>query len=163
MKNSILFFMFFAFGLSSAFAQGDLKLGVNGGIPVGDAEEFTNFQLGADVAYMFNLVETFEVGPMIGYSHYFGDSGTDGDLSFEVEDVQFIPLAVTGRVRLLNFFAGTDLGYAIGINDGNDGGFYYRPHLGYELGLFGLLISYSGTSSDGATLASVNLGVEFGL
>lgn len=121
MKKIILFFVVLTFGLAPVYSQGDLKIGVHGGIPVGDASELSNFQLSADVAYMFSLVETLEVGPLVGYSHYFGDSGSEGPISFEVDDAQFIPLALTGRVNLLSFFAGLDLGYALGINEGNDG------------------------------------------
>lgn len=142
----------------SAYPQGGFKAGLNLGIPVGDISDNYNLQFGADVAYLFSVANTFSVGPMLGYSNFFPD---DSDL---YDNVQFLPIAASGRLNLGSaFFLGADLGYGIGINDGNDGGFYYRPQLGYDFGLIGLVASYSGVSTDGDTASSINLGVEFGL
>lgn len=162
MKKLFLLCMLGCLGFTSAFSQG-LSLGVNAGIPVGDVKELTNFQLGGDLAYRFGVLELLEVGPMVGYSHFFGDSGEEGDLSWEVDDAQFVPVAVSGRLGLTSFFVGADLGYAIGLNDGNDGGFYYRPQVGFNFLMLGLIASYQGISMDGGTVSSINLGVEFGL
>ncbi len=163
MKKIILSIALVLITATSAFSQGNFKVGVNAGLPVGDLEEFTTFHLGADLAYMFGVAETIQLGPMVGYSHFFGDSGEEGPLSWEVEDIQFVPVALSGRVNLTSFFLGADLGYALGINDGNDGGFYYRPQVGFNLGKLGLVASYSGVSLDGGSANSVNLGIEFGL
>ena len=148
----------------SAYAQGSFKAGVNGGIPVGDAEEIANFQLGVDVAYMFAVADRFEVGPLVGFSHFFLDDIDTPFGSADMDDVQFLPIAGSGRFGITDsFFLGADLGYAVGISDGNDGGFYYKPQVGYDFGLIGLIASYSGVSMDGINWSSVNLGVEFGL
>lgn len=164
MKKSILVAAFAIFGFTSVQAQeGTFSIGVNGGIPVGDIEEFTTFNLGADVAYRFGLGEQFEVGALAAYSHFFGDSGEEGDMEWEVDDIQFLPLAASARFKAASFFAGADVGYAIGINDGNEGGFYYRPHAGYNFGKLGVLASYSGISRDDFTVATLNLGIEFKL
>lgn len=142
----------------SAYPQGGFKAGLNLGIPVGDLSDFYNLQFGADVAYMFGVADTFSVGPMLGYSNFFPEE------SDVYDNVQFLPIAAAGRLSLGSaFFLGADLGYGIGINDGNDGGFYYRPQVGYDFGLIGLVASYSGVSRDGGSASSVNLGVEFGL
>ena len=136
----------------SAYPQGGFKAGLNLGIPVGDLSDFYNLQFGADAAY------TFSVGPMLGYSNFFPEE------SDVYDNVQFLPIAAAGRLSLGSaFFLGADLGYGVGINDGNDGGFYYRPQVGYDFGLIGLVASYSGVSRDGGSASSVNLGVEFGL
>ena len=59
---------------------------------------------------------------------------------------------------------GADLGYALGINDGNDGGFYYRPTVAYTVSE-GVEInaSYTGISLDGGSWTTINLGVLFSL
>ena len=45
------------------------------------------------------------------------------------------------------FTVGLDLGYAVGINDGNDGGVYYRPMFGYNINeKIQLNASYRGVS-----------------
>ncbi len=142
---------------TSGFSQG-FKAGVNVGIPVGDASDFSNLQVGADVAYLFGVADTFSVGPMLGYSNFFPE---ESDI---YDNIQFLPIAASGRLGLGDaFFLGADLGYAIGIDDGNDGGFYYRPQVGYDFGVVGLVASYSGVSMNGGSISSVNLGVEFGL
>lgn len=163
MKGAILLIMMSLFGLNQMNGQTNLRFGVNGGIPVGDAADFTTFQIGADAAYLYDFMNSVELGGLIGYSHYFGDEVEAGGVSFDADDVQFLPLAITGRLTMLSFFAGADLGYAIGLNDGNDGGFYYRPKIGYNFMMLGIILSYSGVARDGNNVSSVNLGVEFGL
>lgn len=164
MKKLILLFVLTFLGFSSAFSQGNFRLGVNAGLPIGDAADFTTFQLGTDIAYMVSLADIASVGPMVGYSHFFGDSGEEeGGVNWEVDDAQFVPIAASGRFSLLSLALGLDLGYALGLNEGNDGGFYYRPQVGFSIGPVGLIASYQGISMDGGSIASLNLGVEFGL
>ncbi|MFD1096192.1 hypothetical protein [Salegentibacter chungangensis] len=164
MKKLLLVFAFTLLGVTSSFSQGSWNFGVNGGIPVGDVEEFTTFHLGTDIAYRFSFADMFEVGPMVGYSHYFGDEVTVAGATFDYDDIQFLPVAASARLNFVElFYLGADLGYAVGINDGNDGGFYYRPLVGVDLGLLGINVSYSGVSMDGGSVASVNLGVDFGI
>lgn len=139
------------------FSQG-FKAGVNVGIPVGDASDVSNIQAGADIAYLFGVADTFSVGPMLGYSNFFPE---DSDL---FDNIQFLPIAASGRLGLGEaFFLGADLGYAVGLDKGNDGGFYYRPQLGYDFGVVGLVASYSGVSMNGGSISSINLGLEFGI
>ena len=164
MKSTIFTAAVVLLSLTSAFSQeGNFKIGAYGGLPVADIKELSTFNLGADVAYRFRLSELFEVGGLAGYSHFFGDSGEDEFGSYEVSDFQFLPVAASGRFIESSFFAGADIGYAIGINDGNEGAFYYRPHIGYNFGNLGVLASYAGMTRDNFEVASVNLGIEFQL
>ncbi len=158
-------FLILMMGLTtSVFCQGNFRFGVNGGIPVGDVEDYSNFHLGADVSYMLNVADVFEVGPMVGYSLYFTEDDFDSSLiDIGSEDLQFLPIAASGRLDLDRISLGADLGYAIGLNDGNDGGFYYRPLVGYNIGKLGIAVSYEGVSLDGDNINSVNLGFEFKL
>lgn len=163
MKKLVLAGLVMFFTTSFMQAQ-EVKIGAHVGIPVGDISDFSDFDLGIDFAYMFSPVEMLQVGPMIGYSHYFMkdiDMGSFG--TFEVDDASFLPIAASGRVSLGDaVFAGADLGYAVGLNDGNDGGFYYRPKLGFDLLGVWVIGSYEGISMDGGDVSSVNVGVEFG-
>ncbi|WP_037314945.1 hypothetical protein [Salegentibacter sp. Hel_I_6] len=159
MKRLVLIMCFSLIGVTAAQAQSGLRIGANIGLPVGDIEEVSNFQAGADLAYMIGVADMLYVGPKIGYTRFFMDE--DG---FEVDDPAFLPISASGRISLARgFFFGTDLGYAVGLNDGNDGGFYYRPQVGYNFGKIGLLGSYTGISVDGGSFGSVNVGIEFGL
>ena len=148
--------------MTSTAQTTDWKAAVHAGVPVGDAADFSDFTIGADVTYLMGIAGILEAGPMIGYSHFFGSSGSQGDVEWEVSDISFIPIAASGRVDLPGFFAGLDLGYAIGVNDGNQGGLYYRPKIGF--GFFGLNVigSYQAVTRDGGSVSAVTAGVEFG-
>lgn len=139
-------------GLTSASAQ-EFKLGAHAGVPVGDVSDVSDFAFGADVSYLWNAVGVLQLGPKVGYHQYTGDW-----------DAGFIPVAAEGRVGLGDaVFVGADLGYGIGLKDGMDGGFYYAPKLGF--GFMGIKVigSYTGISSDGVDVSSVNAGIELSL
>ncbi|WP_430409596.1 outer membrane beta-barrel protein [Kordia sp.] len=157
----------FAFAFTSN-AQ-EFKVGLNGALPIGDAGDFYTFSVGLDAAYLWNVSEKFDAGIATGFTNAFGDeqSVTIAGITAtaEVEDAQFIPIAGAARFNVSNdFYIGADVGYAIGINDGNDGGFYYRPRIGYNVSdKVNLNLSYTGVSLDGGSFDTIGLGVEFGL
>jgi hypothetical protein len=160
MKKLVLVMAVVAFGFT-ANAQ-DFRAGINVGLPVGDSGDGYTFNLGVDLSYMWNVSDDFDAGISTGYSHFMGDT-IEG---FDVDDASFLPLAGSARFNASeDFVLGADLGYAIGISpDGNDGGFYYRPMIGYNVGGNTQITgSYSGVSVDGGTFSSINLGVNFGL
>lgn len=148
----------------SSHAQKGIKLGAHVGLPGGDVSDYTNFQAGADVAYLFKVIPTVQVGPLVGYSRFFSEDLDLGLIEADVfEDPHFMPIAASGRVDFMLVMLGADLGYAIGLNDGNEGGLYLRPKVGLNLLGLGVIVSYTSISRDGSNMSSVNLGVEFGL
>lgn len=161
MKRLVLIMCFALIGSTAVQAQSGLRVGANIGLPVGDIEEVSDFQVGADLAYMVGVADMLYLGPKLGYTQFFMNDDDFGGI--EVDDPAFLPIAASGRVSLVGFFVGTDLGYAVGLNDGNDGGFYYKPQVGFNLGLIGIIGSYTGISVDGGNFGSINLGIEFGL
>ncbi|MGY5851697.1 hypothetical protein [Salegentibacter sp. F14] len=144
-------------------AQGDLKLGINGGLPVSDAEDISNFQLGGELSYLFGVINIIEVGPMIGYTRFFAEDIATGFGGMDAEDVSFLPLAASGRLGLGMTFLGLDMGYAVSLTEDGEGGFYYRPKIGVGLGIFSVIGSYQGISNNGENLSSINVGLEFRL
>ena len=165
MKKVILIAAFFVAGLSLQ-AQEGASVGINAGIPTGDASDVSGFSLGIDFTYLWSVSDSFDAGVAAGFSNAFGKEIDFGLGSVEIEDIQFLPIAAAGRVHLSeDFSAGVDLGYALGINDGNDGGFYYRPMIGYSLSeKLGLNLSYTGISLDGDfNWNTINLGLMLGL
>jgi hypothetical protein len=164
MKKVLIMAAIAVFGFTSVQAQeGGIKAGVNFGLPMGDAADFTTFNVGVDFAYLINVADSFQVGPMVGYTHFFGDEMEFMGFTVEIDDIQFLPIAASARFFASeDLFFGADLGYAVGISDGNDGGFYYRPKAGYNLGAVALILSYQGISVDGGTFSSLNLGLEIG-
>ena len=157
MKKVLMLCGVMLMAIGSISAQGDWRLGVNAGIPVGEVDDLANFQFGADISYMYGVANIVGVGAMVGYSQFFADNDLD------VGDAQFLPIAASGRIGFpRGFYVGADLGYAIGLSDGNDGGIYYRPKVGFNLFGLALIASYSGVNTDGVSFNSVNLGLEIG-
>ncbi|MGB5403553.1 MAG: hypothetical protein WBN13_06220, partial [Robiginitalea sp.] len=115
---------------------------------------------GVDANHLWNVAESLDVGVATGFTNAFGKTFEILGQDFDAEDVQFIPIAAAGRYHVTDKFrAGADIGYAIGINDGNDGGFYYRPILAYGINQsFEVNFSYTGISLDGFTWSTISLG-----
>ena len=165
MKKFFLLTALTVFGLtanaqddSKSSSNGSFKLGANIALPVGDAADFSSVSIGIDAAYLFGISEQFDLGPAIGFTNAILDSDFD-----YLDDVQFLPIAAAGRYNINDkMYVGADIGYAVGINDGNDGGFYYRPRFGYSFtDLIGINASYTGISLDGGTWSTIGVGVEF--
>lgn len=165
MKKFILAAAFAVLGVTAVNAQstGNFKLGAHVGIPVGDAADGISFNLGADVAYVWNIAPNFELGIASGYSNYFGKDYTYSfnGVSYTVDggNLGIIPLAATGQYNMDGGITlGADLGYAFYIADGADGGaFYYQPKVGYNIGSGNVYLGYKGLSDNG-TISSINLG-----
>ncbi|NNK17854.1 MAG: hypothetical protein HKP49_01765 [Maribacter sp.] len=117
------------------------------------------------MTYLWSVSDTFDAGAALGFSNAFGKEIDTGFGSVQIDDVQFLPIAAAGRVHVTeDFSAGVDLGYALGISEGNDGGFYYRPMVGYSLSeKLGLSLSYTGISLDGGDWTTINLGLMMAL
>ncbi len=141
------------------------SVGVNVGLPTGDMSDFSSLALGADVNYMFASDTEISFGVSAGVINYFGKDVTILGITVDLGNVTFLPLAGAVRYSLSEKFnLGADLGYAVGINDGNEGGFYYKPMIGYRLSeKMELNASYSGVSSDGITASNFGVGIMFGL
>ena len=105
-----------------------------------------------------------------GFNHSFGKSETI-DLGFGLEaevdydDTQFIPVAGAARFMATEkVMLGADLGYALGMNEGNDGGFYYRPMAGYNISeKLQVNLSYIGVAIEGVSWSTINLGASFNI
>lgn len=164
MKKLVLIASFAAFSLG-VNAQEGFKAGINLALPVGDASDVSGFSIGIDALYHWAVTEEFNAGIATGFTNAFGKTIDTSLGSIEISDVQFLPIAASGRYRASDAFnVGIDLGYGIGISDGNDGGFYYRPIAGYAVSeKTEVNLSYTGISLDGATWSTIAVGVLFAL
>lgn len=162
MKKFILVCALFL-GAFSANAQ--FTASVNAGIPVGDVDDYSSFALSGDVTYSFPTASDLKFGVSAGFLNYFGKDYEVLGTEVEAESIQFLPVAGSLSLRLTDrLYAGSKLGYAFGINDGNDGGFYYKPMLGFMIGdTTSLSLSYEGVSDDGNSVNNIGLGLIFGL
>jgi len=165
MKKFTVFTLAVFFGLATMQAQGDFKAGIHAGLPVGDAGDFSSFAIAVELGYLFDVSDDFQAGPSIGFSQSFGKDVDTGIGTFKVDDVQFLPIAAAGRFHATDQFSlGLDLGYALGINDGNDGGIFYAPRAAYSLSeTLDLVLAYRGVSLDGGSWDILSLGLEFDL
>ena len=165
MKKLLLLAAIAVFGFGSMNAQ-SFAVQLNGALPSGDASDGYTFGLQLSAAYLFEVAEGVEVGPSAGVYHFFGDELEVLGMTFPIDDATFIPIGATGRVGLGEAFQiGADLGYGLGVApDGNDGGFYYKPFVGYAVSeAISIVAGYAGVSVDGGTFSSINAGIEFGL
>lgn len=100
-------------------AQGVFKIGPVLALPIGDAGDFSSFGLGADLYYMIGHEDSWvNFGPTVGLRNYFGKDYEIGNISFSADDAQFLPLAGAFRGKIMGLVNwGTDIEYAVGIND----------------------------------------------
>lgn len=156
-----------AFGFANA-QEGQFKIGVHAGLPLGDIKDSYSVNLGFDAAYLWNVADQFKAGVTTGYSAYLGktekyDNGFGNYVEEKAQTMGFIPVAGTAQYSLSdNLFVGADLGYAIYAGEGDgDGGFLYQPKFGYQTEKIELYAGYKGISVDGGTVSSLNLGFNY--
>ncbi|MBU3821530.1 hypothetical protein KO566_05610 [Flavobacteriaceae bacterium XHP0103] len=136
-----------------------LKAGIVAGIPVGDASDVSSFNLGADVRGQVLLNPNFAIGAASGYTHYFGKDGFD--------DFGIVPLAGFARYYFTpnGLFLGSDLGYGFltGV-DGNSGGLYVNPQIGYHNRDWNIYAFYQNTFAENdVDLQSVGVGFTYNI
>lgn len=147
---------------SGLLAQQGIKLGAHGSLPITEeVNSVVSLAIGIDAGYMHALGERVDLGAMLGYIHGFPEKYEVGGA--DLPSIQFLPMAASLRLWLSNSLSiGADGGYALGLNDGNEGGLYYKPILGF---LFGpqteLNLSYTGVATDGLDWATVNFGILY--
>ncbi|WP_291083089.1 hypothetical protein [Flavobacterium sp. BFFFF1] len=152
-----------AFGFASAQdSDGGFQAGIHAGIPMGDAGDVYSANFGADLAYMFPMGDSFQLGVTTGYSYYSGKSNDTGFGKVKVNGA-FIPVAAAAHYSLnTNWFLGADLGYAVYSGDGDgDGGVYYQPKVGYQTETMELFLGYKGISASGGAVSSVGVGAAY--
>ena len=159
MKKFLLTIAMVALGFAANAQDGTLNVGANIALPIGDSSNAYSFSYGGEVNYLFNLAEDFDLGASFSYIQYIGKE----ENGIDFPSVAFLPVAAAGRYNLSEkFVVGADLGFAIGVDEGNDGGFYYRPMVGYKvMDNITLQATYSGISSDGATVSNIGLGAYY--
>ena len=144
----------------------NFKIGVHGALPVGDASEISSIGLGLDVSYNYGISKVFDLGIATGFTNAFVNTDDSVENLTSFENVQFVPVAGVLRIfphvrSRLNF--GADVGYALGIDEGNEGGFYYRPTLAFNVNRgTEVTATYSAVSLSGGTWSTATLGLLFG-
>ena len=153
--------------LLSTSLKAQFKIGAHLGAPVGDFSSFYSAALGADAYYMFGTDPNgfLKLGVASGFVNFFGK---EVDLEpyesdVKVDDAQFVPVAGALRIQILKIITvGPDIGYAFGVSDGMEDGFYWKAVAGINLFDFLEVDAYfNGASIDESSIGSVGLGVLF--
>ncbi|MCM4167657.1 hypothetical protein KCTC52924_00829 [Arenibacter antarcticus] len=161
MKKSITILIFCILGMG-LYGQSGMKIGIHGGLPINEFKEEASIVLGLDVGYRFALGEVVDFGVMTGFVHGFSEK-YHLDYGADLPSIQFVPLAGSVRIWLSNSFSfGADVGQALGINEGNKGGFYYRPTLGYLMGAQAEAhVSYTGIKLEEKSWNTISIGIMY--
>lgn len=159
MKKVFLLSVILVFCMGTVNSQGGLNGSINAGIPVGDAGDFASFSLLLDLDYLFEVSEAFQVGPGVGFSTSFLKSDFDGD------NISFLPITANGRfVVSENITVGADLGYGVGINEGNEGGFYFAPKVQHKISdKVAAVAAYRSISENGGSFNMITFGILINL
>lgn len=162
MKTKIVTIVFILLGMG-LFAQKGMKLGIHGGLPLEEFREELSIVAGLDLGYRWGISEVVDLGIMTGFVNGFPEKYDRELFSADLPNIQFVPLAGSIRVWTSNSFSfGADIGQAIGINDGNEGGLYYRPTMACLMGAqTEVNFSYTGIELDDSTWSTLTLGVLY--
>lgn len=157
-KLSMVVLLFMA-GMANAQS---LRLGVLGGIPVGDAADISNFNVGVDGSlYFINIKDKVDIGVSTGYTRFFGKDETKAGINVEYDDFAYVPITASGRGLFgehIVYIA--DVGYAVGLDD-IDGGLFYQAKLGYTNSMLDAFLFYRGIAPDDIDISTVGLGISF--
>ncbi len=161
--RKLLSLVFFALTCATASSQEGFKLGAHGGIPLGDLNDQIGLVIGADIGYLWAPNKVFDLGVKAGIIHGFPETFKVETVSVKLPSVQFVPIAASVRIWAAKSFSfGGDVGHAIGLNKGNEGGFYYRPQIGFQVGPQSEInFSYTAIDLGEATWSTVTLGYVY--
>lgn len=164
MRKIILFIVFLCSFHTTIIAQeNEFNVGINGGITVGNVEEFSTAAFGLDANYLFDVFEGVKFGPSVNLM-YFLTQETNG-----VKPDALIYLPIGGTVKFHSegddFYVALDTGYAIGVSNSADGGgIFVKPRVGYNINQnFNVNLFYSGVKKSGPTYGYVGLGIVFNI
>ena len=161
--KKVLPLLFLTIVFTTVSAQEGFKIGAHGGIPLGDVNDQIGLVFGADIGYLWAPNKVFDLGIKAGIIHGFPETFKAETVSVKLPSVQFAPIAASVRIWPAKSFSfGGDVGHAIGLNEGNDGGFYYRPQLGFQVGPQSEVnFSYSVIELEEATWTTITVGYVY--
>ncbi len=169
-KTTVVFFLaIFCLSCSTLWAQETevtaknswLKIGVNAGVPVGDASNFTSFKAGAELKGQVMINPHLGAGVTAGYNQYFGKNNAP--------DFGAIPLGAFLRyyAQSEGFFAGIDGGYTVFTNmSNNTGAAFLKPQIGYHNYSWNYFAYYNAilrSSAKGPDINDVGIGVSYNI
>ena len=160
MKYFLLLVLAFFIGNEAYSQRIDYKIAAGGvaALPIGQRGSRADYGVGAELMFMKELQKGYEVGGSVGYTRYIVDQDLEDEGLFG--DRELLPIALKGARSIgeLGFGLALDLGYAISLIDGNDGGFLYEPKIYLETSRFITSLGYRGITQSGENLHAIQLG-----
>jgi len=146
MKKLFLSMVVAAFGFGVANAQEGFKAGAHIGVPVGNASDYFGVNFGAEVSYLYPVMDNLHVGGIAGLDLYSGKEITG--TGTKLKGLTLLPVGASAQYDFLEqFFAGVDLGYALSLSKDYDGGFFFQPKGGWQNEDFQAFVFIKGVSS----------------
>ena len=170
MRKVLLLAVLIVSAVTASFAQtsktstgGKFSIGIDPGLPVGDANNYSSFAIGGDLKYAIPAGTNFDVSLSAGYEVFIGKTIDFAGQSVKASDLKGIPVKVAGRYNFngaSGFFAEFGVGAAF-IQDGGGTAFLYAPGVGYAVdGGFEVGVRYEGWSKNG-TVSQIGLRVAY--
>jgi len=161
MKRFFLIGSILISGFISAHAQKSFTFGIgpNIGVPVGDASDITSFIVGGEVQGECKFNKNVSAVFTSGYTHFIGK-----DLGLGVK-INYGAIPVLAGIRYYpsaKFFIGGQAGYGFFTGDASNGGFAYKPQIGFDAGAAQIAVSYNAITNNG-TIGWVGLSGIFKL
>src|ERR1700761_6162593 len=142
MKKILLLLVVLSAVAVNTFAQmskndngGKFSIGIDPGLPVGNASDFSSFAIGGDLKYSMPAAQNSDVSLSAGYETFLGKTVTIDGASFKYGSLKGIPVKLGGRYNFEGsngFFGEVAFGAAF-IQDGGGTAFLYAPGIGYAM------------------------------
>jgi hypothetical protein len=134
MKKVLFTLMVLSGFAMSSFAQsndgGKVSIGIEAGLPVGDASNGYNFVIGGSLKYEQPIADALAFTLTAGYSSFQGKTVA----GFKVPAAGFVPVKAGLKVGFSDAFYGeAQLGAAFSTQSGGGTAFAYSPGIGYKL------------------------------
>jgi hypothetical protein len=170
MRKVLLLAVLIVSAVTASFAQtsksnsgGKFSIGIDPGLPVGSASDYSSFAIGGDLKYAIPAAANFDVSLSAGYSVFIGKTYNIAGQSISGGDLKGIPVKVAGRYNFngsTGFFGEFGVGAAF-IQDGGGTAFVYAPGIGYAAdGGFEVGLRYEGWSKTG-TVSEIGLRLAY--
>lgn len=148
---------------NSSSSSGKFSIGVDPGLPVGNASDYSSFAIGGDLKYALPAATNFDVSLSAGYSTFIGKTINFDGASIKEGNIKAIPVKLAGRYNFsgpTGFFGEFGVGAAF-IQDGGGTAFLYAPGVGYALdGGLEVGVRYEGWSKNG-TVSQIALRIAY--
>lgn len=146
---------------SASKDAGKFSVGLEAGLPIGDASDFYSAVLGVSFKYEHPIATGTYVTISAGYNAFltkseFKDAGAKSSYGF-------IPLKAGLKYYIQDgFFAEGQLGVVFSTESGGGSAFAYAPGIGYSFdGGFEAGVRYEGWPKDGATTSQIGLRLAY--